>query len=160
MFHTRWLTVTLITALLLLGPRAAASEKADTLAKEAVEQFTTALAAKNIDGLMKVADVPWCQKGSLIIKDRDELRKYWQQVLDRRDFSKAKVKVKTVAALPKFEESLGKKLPKESRQKLEEVLGKEHRLVLLEVAQGERKHETVFAVRIQDGKAKVVGSIE
>lgn len=161
MFHTLWLIVPVLASVLFLDQRAVADDKADAAAKETVEELFKALIAKDIDRLMKVVDVPWCiMDRKQIVKDRDELKKRWQKGLDRRDYSTTKIAVKLVAPLSKMEASLGKKLPKDSRKLLEEVLGKDHRMVLIEIEQGERKHTIVAAVRLQDGKARVVSISE
>lgn len=144
----------------LFGQPIVAADKADDQAKEAVEQFAKALVGKDVDGLMKVVDVPWCMEGKRLIKDRDELKKEFIKLLDAKDFSKDKVAIKLVAPLPKFEEAVGKKLPDDHRKMFEEVLGKDHRMVLIEVEQGERKGKGVIAVRLQDGKARVVGIVD
>jgi uncharacterized protein (TIGR03067 family) len=90
-----------------------------------------------------------------IFKNRDDLKKELQTIFSEKDFSKDKLRIKMVAPLLKLEERLKKKAPRR-----ELWLGKDHRMVLAEIERGERTFRLVFAVRIQEGKAKVVGVID
>jgi hypothetical protein len=69
------------------------------------------------------------------------------------------ITIKLVTTLPKLEESEGK-FTDDERRAFEEVLGKDHRVVKVEWDRfGEGKHRTLILVRLQKGKAKVVGII-
>jgi hypothetical protein len=65
-----------------------------------------------------------------------------------------------IAPLAEFEEAINKKLPGDRRKKLEQLLGPEHRMVQVEIEKGGRKGEGILAVRIKDGKARVVGIVK
>jgi hypothetical protein len=134
-------------------------DKTDTLAKEAVEQFFKAFTAKKIDGLMKAVDVPFCREGGKNIDKRDDLKQFMQKAMDVRDSSKDTLAIKLVTTLPKFEQSEGKFTGNE-RKAVEEVLGKDHRVVEVGWNRfGGSKSRHLIFVRIRKGEAKVVGMI-
>jgi hypothetical protein len=142
------------------GARVVAEEKdakTDTQAKEAVEEFFKAFKAKDIDGVIKTVDVPFCREGGKNIKQRDDLKQFFNKALDLRDPSKDSITVKLVTTLPKLEASEGK-LTDDERKAVEEVLGKDHRVVRVEWDRvGEGKQKRLILVRFQKGEAKVVG---
>lgn len=134
-------------------------DKTDTVAKETVEQFFKAFKAKDLDGLMKTVDVPFCREGGRNIDKRDDLKQLLQKALDVRDPSKDTLVIKLVTTLPKFEASEGKFTDNE-RKAVEEVLGKDHRVVKVEWNRSEGgKSMYLIFVRLEKGKAKVVGMI-
>lgn len=147
-------------ALMVIATRGVgAQEKGDALAREAVEQFFKAFNAKDIDSLLKGVDVPFCREGGKNIDKLNELKPYLQKALDTRDPSKDKLAIKLVTTLPKLEEAEGKFTDNE-RKAVQAVLGNDHRVVKVEMNRGEGgKHVHLIFVRIQNGKAKVVGII-
>src|SRR5581483_11424355 len=104
---------------------------------------------------MKMVDVPFCESGKRNIPDRDDLKKLWARAIKDKDIGDRKFEIKQVATLEKLEEEAGKKLKEERRKLLVEVLGKEHRLVVLEISGTDRK--TAIAVRLDGGKPVIVG---
>jgi hypothetical protein len=135
-------------------------DKGDSQAKEAVAQYIKAMKDKDLDGLLKVADVPFCENGRRVIREREALKKMYQTVLKEKEFSKAKVKVKMVTTLPKLEELSKDKFSEKERKNLGEVLGKDHRVVLIEIERPDgKKGQALLGVRLRDGKAKVVAAL-
>jgi hypothetical protein len=133
------------------------ADEADAQAKEAVAQFFKAFKDKDIDGLMKAADVPFCREGGQNIANRDELKQFLHKALSARDVSKDVLTVKQVTTLPRLEASEGRFTDAE-RKALEAALGKDHRVLKVEWDRvGEGKHKALILVRIQKGEAKVVG---
>lgn len=149
-------------ALVGIGTGEAAQEKGDktdTQAKEAVVQFFKALKSKNLEVIMKAVDVPFCREGGKNSEKRDDLKRFFQTVLDKRDLSKDTITIKLVTTLPKLEQSEGK-FTDDERKAVEEVMGKDHRVVKVEWNRfGEGKHMALILVRFREGKAKVVGII-
>ena len=137
-----------------------ADETGDALAREAAEQFFKALAAKDADALLKVADVPWWWDEERITNDRAELEKQVRKVFTGQSFAGEDYKFTVIAPLAAFEEAIKKKLPGDRRKKLEGVLGTDHRMVQVEVEKDGHKGEGILAVRIQDGQARVVGIVK
>jgi hypothetical protein len=144
------------------GPGVAAQEsaaKTDAQAKEAVVQFFKAFKAKDIDILMKAVDVPFCREGGKNIDKRGDLKLFFSKALEVRDPSKDTITVKLVTTLPKLEASEGK-FTDDERKAVEAALGKDHRVVKVEWDRGgDGKHKALIRVRLQKGKAKVVGII-
>ena len=131
----------------------------DAKARAAVEQFFKAFKAKDLEGLVKTADVPFCREGGKNIEKRDDLEKFFRKALRARDPSNDTIVIKLVTTLPKLEESDGK-FTDDERKVVEEVLGKDHRVVKVEWNRfGEGVHKTLIFVRLLDGKAKVAGII-
>jgi RNA polymerase sigma factor (sigma-70 family) len=137
--------------------------KPDVQAKESVEQFLKALKGADVEGILQVSGVPFLQ--GAIIRKREDLKADFQRLLDRRDFSQDKTEVEMVSTLPEFEKALGKKLTEQTRKDLVEVLGEDHRLVLIAFpGDGTKpkaaKPKVAIAVRLRAGKATVVGIID
>jgi hypothetical protein len=142
--------VVCLAALAAARPCRADSDKADALAREAVEQFTKAVKAEDVDAVMKLVDVPFFFDGKRVIKDRDELRKEFTDAFDEKDLTQISVEIKEIHAFEAIEE----KLKENDREMLKEVLAKGDRVVVLEV---DSKEKVGLAVRIRDGQAKIVG---
>ena len=152
------LVVALVGTSLGVGPQAKGKET-DTRARKAVVQFFKAFKAKEIDDLMKAVDVPFCREGGKNVEKRDDLKQFFQQALQVRDPSKDTITIKLVTTLPKLEEAEGK-FTDDERKAVEAVLGKDHRVVKVEWDRfGEGKQRMLILVRLQQGKARVVGII-
>lgn len=132
-------------ALLLL--LAQAQDKGDVQAREAVEKFMKAIKAEDLDALMKVCDVPFFQDGQKIIKDRDELKKEFAKVFQDKDLTQLSFEIKEVHLFDK----IGAKLNEKDRELLKEVIGKEDRVVLVDVKVGDRGDKAAIMVRAKDG---------
>src|SRR5262249_2820431 len=156
--------VPLLAAALLVGmgdqgSSTESGDKTDTLAREVVERFFRAFTAKNLDGLMKEVDVPFCREGGKNIEKRDDLEPFFQKVLQARNPSKDSIAIKWVTTLPELEKREGK-FTDEERKTIEAVLGKDHRVVKVEWNRaGDGKHRRLIFVRFQKSTAKVVGII-
>jgi hypothetical protein len=119
----------------LFGPTANA-EKADTVARMVVEQFMNALKAQDLEEVMKTVDVPWVYKEG-VVRERQELKKYFKQLLAARDFSRMTYEVK----------ELSYDAPKEEY------------LVRLKIKKG-GADEFIARVRYRVGNVKVVGLLD
>src|SRR6266404_5325968 len=63
-------------------PLGAADETdSDKLARKAYLTFCQAYNKNELDGVMKVMDVPWLELGKPVVKDRIELQKIWKKLL-------------------------------------------------------------------------------
>ena len=162
MLSTLPLILVASAALVVFGVGEAAQEKgdkADAQAREAVGQFFKAFQVKDLEGLMKVVDVPFCREGGKNVEKGDDLKQFFKTALDRRDFSKDKIRITLVTTLAKLEELEGK-FTEAERKAVQGVLGKGHRVVKVEWDRhGEGRHRALIFVRFQEGKAKVVGII-
>src|SRR5688572_21683849 len=120
------------SALMVVPERPARSdaEKADAVARELAETLCKAVLARDLDGVMKVVDVPWCADTREIIEDRDVVREEFRRSFARgRDFSRARVHIRKVATLAAFRKD--GKPPPTRKVSLGEVLGKDDRVVFL-----------------------------
>jgi hypothetical protein len=146
----------LVTACLIIvaaaGPAVAADADADKQAKEIYGQLFKAIKAKDLDGVMKLVDVPWFGLGKGVVKDEKEVKKRFKEFLDNlKDTSELKVDIKEVMSYAQFREKYKDK--KDLLKLLDEMkLTKEDRVIVASQA--------AVVVRIRDGKAKVVGVIE
>jgi hypothetical protein len=87
------------------------------------------------------------------------IKQFLQKALESRDSSKDKLRITLVTTLPELEESEGKFTDNE-RKTVQQVLGKDHRVVKVEWDRhGEGKHMALIFIRLQGGKASVVGVI-
>ncbi|HKA07393.1 MAG TPA: hypothetical protein VKD71_09065 [Gemmataceae bacterium] len=132
---------------------AADTPKAEDQAKEAVEQFVKAVKAKDVDATLKIAGVPWFADGKRVIKDADEFKKYVKEKLDGlTDPERVPSQVLKVEPWEKF---TGRgRLGAEEAKMADEVLGKSGLAVVIG---RDGKEAGVILVRVDEGKAKVVG---
>jgi hypothetical protein len=104
-----------------------------------------------LDALLKVTDVPWLDPGWQIITARDGLKKTLKELLPTIGGSDTKVKIKEVIPYP---DALAKINSPKLHDLLDQLkLTKTSQLVLLESRMG-------IVVRVDDGKARVVGLFE
>src|SRR5471030_1965343 len=84
---------------------AAQDKKTDDKAKEIHGQFVKAIKAKDLDGMMKLVDVPWIGFSKEVIRDEKDLKKALKGFLDSiEDPAKVKADIKEVLSYPKFRE--------------------------------------------------------
>jgi len=151
MRFTNWY---LVAACLLAWPAGAlAQEKNEKLARQAAEEFLKAVKAEDLDATMKAVDVPFFMDGQRNIKDRDELRKEFASIYDKKDLTQIAFEVKEVHAFEKFQDKFSEK----DRELLKEVAGKGDFIVHVEIATPGKKEAVALVVRLRDGKAKVAG---
>jgi hypothetical protein len=119
----------------LVGPTANA-EKADTVSRLVLKQFMNALKAQDLEEVMKTVDVPWVHKDG-VIKERQELKKYFKQLFAARDFSQMTYEIKEFSIIARRQEYR----------------------VRLKVKKGGADEFTAM-IRYQSGNSKVVGLLE
>jgi hypothetical protein len=144
----RWLCGAVLVTLPLRVSAAADGAKEEQLAKAAATQFFKALNAKQLDDLMKVADVPWWSGDEELVKDRDELRKIMREVLDNLGEHKFPTEVTQVLT---YAEARKKIEDAKTLAVLDKLLDRKDRIVVF------GKDEHGLLVRIREGKARVIG---
>ncbi len=130
-------------------PLGAADETdSDKLARKAYLTFCQAYNKNELDGVMKVMDVPWLELGKPVVKDRIELQKIWKKLLADRSVESlpwTKFKVEPMSVLRE-----AAKGNKDFLTKLERLgLTKEDRAVVDGIM--------IFIVRVRKGEAKILG---
>jgi hypothetical protein len=141
--------------------RAGDPDKARALAKEAVERLNKAVEGRDLDALMKLVDVPYCQDGRQIIKDREELRKAFEEVWAKRPKQPAKIKfhIREIATIMEFIKK--KNAPPSRGADLSAVLGENHRVVYVEFERPTGGFQPVWiGVRIDRDQARIVGMVD
>ena len=132
---------------------ASAADKNEDKAKEAAVAFLKAVKAKDADAVMKASAAPFAHRegGEIgVVKDEAELKKWIKGKLDEiKDADKVPTDVEKVVPFAE----LKAKLEADDQKKVEEVVGKDGFVAMIEV-DGKM---VVILVRIKDGKAKVVG---
>ena len=137
----------------MAGAASADDASDDKLAKEIHGQLYKAIKAKELDGVMKLVDVPWFGLGKEIVKDEKELKKRFKELLDSiKDTSELKSEVKEVLSYSKARDKFKKQ--KNLFKLIEELKLTENDRVIIQAS------NAAVLVRIRDGKAKVVGIIE
>jgi len=162
MFSRRNGLSAVLACLFLVCGRASADDKKkpDDLAREAVQAFIKAVNTKDVDAAMKAVDVPFCIPGKVgVVKERDELKKHLERAAGRKN-GQIKLQIEDVGTLEQLEKKTGKMMKEEKRKQLVEVLGKEHRIVLVEMTHDEGTTKAGFVVRLDGGKAFVVGIVD
>lgn len=132
---------------------ASAADKNEDKAKEAAVAFLKAVKAKDADAVMKASAAPFAHRegGEIgVVKDEAEHKKWIKGKLDEiKDADKVPTEVEKVVPFAE----LKAKLEADDQKKVEEVVGKDGFVAMIEV-DGKM---VVILVRIKDGKAKVVG---
>jgi hypothetical protein len=168
MLNKQSLLLTAVAGLACLAPGAAGGEKADKIemqAKRAVRQLGKALWAKDIDGVMKLVDVPWYDNlgKSRLIRDRAALKPELEKLFpDAKAPAKVVFAIKEIHTYAEVLKKYGSEIDKEDRQLLDQVLKQNDFILDVEVKtpEGEKLTRTLFMVSIQGGRARVVGMRE
>jgi hypothetical protein len=139
--------------LLLLATLLNADER-DDQARKAVADFLRALKAKDLEGILKLVDVPWFHDGQRVVRSRDELKTIFQKLLDKQSFADV---VQTIKRIQPYA-NVSAQLEPSERALLDEVLEKDDRIVLLNVTkEGKQQESVVLLVRTREGKTAIVG---
>ena len=148
-----------LTGLLLNDPGSAGEKKSDEQAKEIVRKFFKALQARDVEGSLKMMDVPWVGLFSNeLVKDRQELKKQWAKFLKEVKFAgEPKLEIKQVLTFPQFREKYKERLGKTTKALDQLKLTADDRVVL---EQSGKSGGSAILVRMRDGKSKIVGIIE
>jgi hypothetical protein len=121
-------------------------------AKEIHGQFVKAIKAKDLDGMMKLVDVPRIGFSKEVIRDEKDLKKALKSFLDSiEDPAKVKADIKEVLSYATFREKFKDK---------KEVLKLLNALKLTNDDRVIVEANAAIVIRIRDGKAKVVGVLE
>lgn len=131
----------------------AAADKVDDQVKKVVDQFAAAVKAEDVDAVMKVVDVPWFDDGKRIIRERDELKKHFQEIFKEKDLTTFTYEIDEVN---RFGDIQGE-VSEQDRELLKGVVDKDDRVVSLTIKQGDKKHKVHLGVRLRKGEAKIVG---
>jgi len=136
-------------------PAVRAQDKAAEEAKRAGAAFMKGLQTKDMKGLVEVTDVPWTSDYRNVVRDAGELKKQFQAIFDKEDFSALTHEVSQILPYRKVRDTL----KEGDRKVLDEVVGEDGIFVVLKAMRkkGERKETWVIMVRNKGGKAKVVG---
>jgi hypothetical protein len=140
-------------------PCPADGKKDDAVAREVVARLMKAALARDVEAVMKVVDVPWCHDGREIIKDRDRLRDTFRDGFARaRKLKMPQAHIRQVGTLESFRRAK-KGLPGR-KVSLDDVLGKDHRVVFVEIEHDGRFQPTWVGVWLEQGRGKVVGILD
>ena len=133
----------------------------DKLTKECGEAFVKALLDNKVDDALKLCATPFLDPNGKVSDTLDDMKKEFQNGPP----PGFEIKVGDVIALDKFNEwskkNGGKELDEEKTKQYGEFLGKEGRIVTLEIkrkgAAVPGKDAPFMLIRIKDGKAQIVG---
>ncbi len=145
---SRYLSGMLFVALPLTVANATDDAQEVRLAKDAASQFFKALNAKRLDDLIQLADVPWWSGDSELVKDRGQLRKLLQGIVEKNGDRKFPIEVTQVLT---YAEARKKIDDAKARALLDEVLQRNDRVVVF------GRDEHALLVRVREGKARIVG---
>lgn len=139
---------------LFLPTRIIAQESsAKQKAKDVVGQFLKALQAKDVEQMLKFADVPWLAENQQVVKDAKELRKLWRGRLEKPKASKEEFNV--VNALP-YSQVKGWIKEEPSRKLLDQIMGEKGWVAYINIKNPPFSARYVL-VRERAGNTKVIG---
>jgi rRNA maturation endonuclease Nob1 len=145
-----------IAALFAFASATVAADKPEETAKNAAIAFLKAIKSKDVDAVMKLSDVPFVYKdsGIMVHKEADALKKWLKERLDElKDPEKVPTTIDEMMPFATVKEKIKDASEKELA---EEVMGKDGFLAVLATDDGKK---VGIAVRLKDGKAKIVGLI-
>lgn len=127
----------------------------DNRTKKVVAPFLGGLRTKDVEVMLKVADVPWYHNGKKVIRNRDDLKKELQEVV-KRDFNMAGFYYK---ALNRFADVMGE-LTDEQRALAKGVVDPEDTVVTIQVYLPKNVEQIIHLVLRRNGELKVIGVID
>ncbi len=138
----------------------------DKLAKAAAQELFAAMKKKDVDAVMKLLDAPfWLARGE--VADKETLEGMIRKGVERgNDATAVTFEIAGVYNASKFgeEEVLGvlRKRPKpDDLQLLAKRIGPDGRVVVMRATDGGKRDErAALFVRVKDGVAKIVGSLD
>jgi hypothetical protein len=133
--------------------------KKDEHAKELAVRFMKAVNAKDIDAMMKMADVPWYDEPGrpLVIKDRRELEGHLKKQLDDVDPKYViPTEVVRVFAYGPFRKKNTNKHDEEFFKAQDQVFADGDRVLIMENPKS-KQEGLIVGVRFRDGKPLVCG---
>jgi hypothetical protein len=152
--------ITLFTCFLCIWfPSISAADETDhnKLARDAYVTFCQAFNKKDLDGVLRVVDVPWLARGKQVVRDRAELRTIWEGFLVDPNIRRRlpwtdEFKVEPISALRELAQNKRDSLTKEDK----EFLSKLDDLGVNEDDRAVIDGLTVFIMRLREGEAKIV----
>ena len=131
-----------------------AADPNDELARQAVQRFMAAVRNEDLDDLDKAIAVPWFHNGKGLLRQRSDVRKEFEQVFLKRDFTTVNYQISLLVRY----ESVRDRLSDEYRKLLDQAIQANDRVAMLKVTQaGMPKESVVLFIRLRNGKARVVG---
>jgi hypothetical protein len=140
-----------MTALLLAPGADPKPEALPPAVKEVLDKYLTALAAKDLDAMAKLADVPWLDRDRKLVRDRAGLRGALKRVAGQLPPDQGQRKVEAHS----HKKARGGIKDKAERKLLDDVLGEDGWLVSVE-EDGYPLSARILLLRVKGGKAAVV----
>jgi hypothetical protein len=140
-----------------MSSTAFAADKLEETAKDAAIAFLKAIKTKDADAVVKLCDVPFAYRegGITTHKDADSLKKWVKEKLETlKDPDKVPTTIDEMMPFATVKEKIKDASEKELA---EEVMGKDG---FLAVIMTEDNKKVGIAVRMKDGKPKIVGLIQ
>ena len=120
---------------------------------QVVDAFVKAMRSHDLDALMKTVDVPWFHDGKKIIKSEEELRVFFGEPLEEKEFSELKAEIMAVQQFQAVRDSLNGR----TGELLKEVAHDDDLLFRLTISWGSRTEGMMLLVRVEEGGAKIIG---
>jgi len=141
--------------LALFIPTVRADDEADKKVREAATEFMNALKSESVEGVMKVADVPFYEDGHQVIAERDGVEKLVRELFEKEDdLGSIKFEITKIHAI----ENVREKFSEPKRELLKGVMADGDRVVQFKVEHdGQTEDGFLVLVRVREGMAKVVG---
>lgn len=146
-----------IAILLAIASTSFAAEKAEDTAKDAAIAFLKAVKTKDADAVAKLCDVPFAYRdgGITAHKDADSLKKWLKEKLESlKDPDKVPTDINEMMPFATVKEKIKDASEKELA---EQVMGKDG---FLAVIMSDDNKKIGIAIRMKDGKPKIVGLIQ
>lgn len=134
------------------GPKGPAP-KGFMVASATVDAFIKGLRDGNLDAVMATVDVPWVQEGVMILKTRDDLRKFLSQPVQEQDLSALKAEVNEVQNFKSVRNKGG------GADELLRQVAKDDDLVFrMKIAYESNSETLMLLVRVRGATAKIIGA--
>jgi hypothetical protein len=144
----------MMLALGLLHATVRAEDTPEDQARAVVAKFLKAVKEENVQALLPTVAVPWLHSDLTRITEQEKLGKAFEVLFEKRDYTTLTIRPQFLTAY----QQVRNKTDAEERKLLDEYLGDQGFVVLLQIEHpDQRKEKLVLLVRILKGQAKVVG---
>lgn len=121
--------------------------------KEFATKVVTALIEKDIDGFMRMTEVPFHQPGGYFWNEKEDLNRWIKKALDDEPFSKGVNEIKSIKTFEATKASLSEA----ENRSFNEALGEQDFVVCVNTEFGGRKKQLPLLIKIKSGKPRLVG---
>ena len=122
-------------------------------ASATVEAFLKGISDGDIEAVMATVDVPWFDDGTKILRSEDQLRDLLSEPIREKELIGLNAEINEVLSFA----SLRDKATGSAGELLKQVANDKDLVFLMKVTVGRKTDDMMLLVRVNDGKARIIG---